>query len=154
MASNGSPSHRLDINIVQLLSDDQGWGEVGWSSENKQLKTPELQKMAESGLRFERYYSGSPICSPARAAIITGRSPHRTGVWNQGAPLRLQEKTVAQALQNAGWKTAHFGKWHLEGIHSLGISGGMCSVRRRRPSLAVPRLTTSPTLRLFLYLLA
>ena len=110
--------------IVQLLSDDQGWGEVEWRDPEKRLRTPNLAAMAANGLRLERYYSGSPVCSPARAALLTGRAPHRTGVDNQGMPLRLQEKTVAHALQRAGWHCAHFGKMHLEGIHSLGIGGG------------------------------
>lgn len=87
--------------------------------------------MADFGLVFERYYAGSCICSPARAALLTGRAPHRTGVTNQGVALRLQEQTVAKALANAGWRTAHFGKWHLDGIHSLGIGGGRQSSSHR-----------------------
>ena len=90
--------------IVQLLSDDQGWGEVEWRYPKKRLRTPHLAAMAANGLRLERYYSGAPVCSPARAALLTGRVPHRTGVLNQGMPLRLQETTVAHALQNAGWR--------------------------------------------------
>ena len=111
------------VNIVLALSDDQGWGEVGYRG-HTHLHTPGLDRMAAQGLRFERFYSGAPICSAARAALLTGRSPHRTGVTTQGQPLRLQEKTLATALRKAGYATGHFGKWHLDGIHGLGTTQG------------------------------
>ena len=111
------------VNIVLALSDDQGWGDVGYRG-NTHLRTPELDRMAEAGLRFERFYSGAPICSAARAALLTGRSPHRTGVTTQGQPLRLQERTLAQALRKAGYATGHFGKWHLDGVKGQPVQGG------------------------------
>ena len=76
--------------------------------------------MAANGLRFERFYAGGPVCSPTRAAVLTGRSPDRTGVLQHGYALRLQEKTIAQALQRAGYVTGHFGKWHLNGHRGPG----------------------------------
>ena len=115
---------RPSINIVVALSDDQGWGEVGFRG-HTHLPTPGLDRMAAHGLRFERFYSGAPICSAARAALLTGRSPHRTGVTSQGQPLRLQEQTLATALQKAGYATGHFGKWHLDGIHGFGDVQGV-----------------------------
>src|SRR5690606_9053990 len=75
---------------------------------------------AEAGLRFERFYAGSPVCSPTRASILTGRSGVRTGVPEHGYALRHQEKTIAQALRAAGYVTAHFGKWHLNGLRGPG----------------------------------
>ena len=110
-------------NIVVALSDDHGWGDVGYRG-HKYLRTPELDKMAASGLRFDRFYSGAPICSAARAALLTGRSPHRTGITTHGQALRLQERTVAQALRDANYATGHFGKWHLDGIHGVPTQGG------------------------------
>lgn len=110
---------RRRINIVLALSDDQGWGEVGFRG-HTHLPTPGLDGMAAHGLRFERFYSGAPICSAARAALLTGRSPHRTGVTSQGQPLRLQEQTLATALRKGGYATGHFGKWHLDGVHGFG----------------------------------
>lgn len=95
-------------NIILAMTDDQGWGEMGYRG-HKVLKTPNLVEMANNGLRLERFYV-SPVCSPTRASALTGRAADRTGVIDQGQPLRLQEnKTIAQALQNAGWATGHFG---------------------------------------------
>lgn len=107
-------------NIVLVMADDQGWGQTGYYN-HPYLKTPNLDAMAANGLRFDRFYAGGPVCSPTRASVLTGRTHDRTGVWNHGAPLRLQEKTIAQALKDAGYATAHFGKWHLNGIRGPGV---------------------------------
>jgi arylsulfatase A-like enzyme len=119
----GAMGRAQRVNIVLALSDDQGWGEVSYRG-HTHLPTPGLDRMAAHGLRFERFYSGAPICSAARAALLTGRSPHRTGVTTQGQPLRLQEQTLATALRKAGYATAHYGKWHLDGIHGFGTALG------------------------------
>ncbi|HSM49697.1 MAG TPA: sulfatase-like hydrolase/transferase, partial [Draconibacterium sp.] len=76
--------------------------------------------MAENGIRFNRFYAGAPVCSPTRASVLTGRSNDRTGVYSHGYAMCRQEKTIAQALQKAGYKTAHFGKWHLNGLKGPG----------------------------------
>ncbi|HUG19421.1 MAG TPA: sulfatase-like hydrolase/transferase [Planctomycetaceae bacterium] len=102
-----------------ILTDDQGWGEMGYY-EHPVLKTPNLDAMAANGLRFDRFYAGAPNCSPTRATVMTGRTNDRTGVQNHGVPLRLQERTLAQALKNAGYATGHFGKWHLNGLRGPG----------------------------------
>ena len=107
-------------NIVFVMSDDQGWGQMGYYN-HPFLKTPNLDAMASNGLRFDRFYAGGPVCSPTRASVLTGRTHNRTGVWNHGAPFRVQEKTIAQALRNEGYATAHFGKWHLNGIRGPGV---------------------------------
>lgn len=107
-------------NIVFVMSDDQGWGQMGYYN-HPFLKTPNLDDMASNGLRFDRFYAGGPVCSPTRASVLTGRTHNRTGVWNHGAPFRTQEKTIAQALRDAGYATAHFGKWHLNGIRGPGV---------------------------------
>ncbi len=105
--------------IVLVMADDMGWGQTGYY-DHPVLKTPHLDAMAANGLRFDRFYAGAPNCSPTRATVITGRSNDRTGVLNHGYPLRLQERTVAQALRGAGYATAHFGKWHLNGMQGPG----------------------------------
>src|SRR5690606_37457517 len=64
---------------------------------------------------------GAPVCSPTRASVLTGRSNDRTGVLSHGYALRLQEKTIAQALRGAGYVTGHFGKWHLNGHKGPGV---------------------------------
>jgi arylsulfatase A-like enzyme len=106
-------------NIVLVMSDDQGWGQTGYY-DHPILKTPELDEMAKNGLRFDRFYAGAPNCSPTRSTVMTGRSNDRTGVFDHGYALRLQEKTVVQAFQEAGYTTGHFGKWHLSGFRGPG----------------------------------
>ncbi len=109
-------THAADTqpNIIFVMADDMGWGQTGYRG-HPVLKTPNLDAMAANGLRFERFYAGGPVCSPTRASVLTGRSHDRTGVLTHGYALRLQEKTIAQALNGSGYATGHFGKWHLNG---------------------------------------
>ncbi len=106
-------------NVVLVMSDDQGWGQTGYNG-HPLLKTPHLDQMAASGIRFDRFYAGASNCSPTRATLLTGRSNDRTGVQTHGYPLRRQEKTIAQAMRDAGYATGHFGKWHLNGLRGPG----------------------------------
>jgi len=105
--------------IVLVMADDMGWGETGYNG-HPLLKTPHLDAMAAAGLRFDRFYAGAPNCSPTRASVMTGRSNNRAGVENHGYALRRQEKTLPRALRDAGYATAHFGKWHLNGFKGPG----------------------------------
>ena len=107
-------------NIILVMADDMGWGQTGYY-DHPILKTPNLDAMAQSGLRFDRFYAGAPNCSPTRATVLTGRTNDRTGVLNHGVPMRPQEITIAQILSNAGYQTAHFGKWHLNGLRGPGV---------------------------------
>jgi arylsulfatase A-like enzyme len=106
-------------NIILCMTDDQGWADVSYNESgrlaNGMFKTAELDKMAAAGMRFDRFYAAAPVCSPTRGSCLTGRHPFRYGVKSPGNPLKLQEKTIAHALSAAGYKTAHFGKWHLNG---------------------------------------
>lgn len=113
-ALNAKPRH-----IIFMMADDMGWGETGYRG-HPVLKTPNLDAMAANGLRFERFYAASPVCSPTRASVLTGRTPFRCGVRSHGYALRFQEKTIAQALKSAGFVTGHFGKWHLNGFMGPG----------------------------------
>lgn len=106
-------------NIVLVMADDQGWGQVGYNG-HPTLKTPNLDAMARAGIRFNRFYAAGPVCSPTRASVLTGRTHNRTGVPSHGNNLCLQEKTLPQALKNAGYATGHFGKWHLNGVRGAG----------------------------------
>ncbi|CAN5855807.1 sulfatase-like hydrolase/transferase [soil metagenome] len=99
-------------NIVLCMADDQGWGDVGYSGASPVL-TPVLDEMAASALRFDRFSTASSVCSPTRGSVLTGRHPNRFGCFSWGYELRPQEVTIAEALQQAGYATGHFGKWHL-----------------------------------------
>ena len=106
-------------NIIYILADDIGWGELGWQGGGKHRGTPtsELDKMAYEGMRFYAAYS-EPSCTPSRIAINTGRHPVRTGLTSVLWPgaeegLAAEEKTVAEVLSEAGYDTAMWGKWHL-----------------------------------------
>jgi len=102
-------------NIVIVLADDQGWGDMGYYS-HPALKTPNFDSMAAAGLRFDRFYAAAPVCSPTRGSILTGRHPNRFGCFSWGRTLRPQEVTLAEALRTAGYATGHFGKWHLGSV--------------------------------------
>lgn len=99
-------------NIVLLMADDQGWGDVGYYG-NPIPQTPVLDEMSKTGLRLDRFYAAAPVCSPTRGSVMTGRHPNRFGCFSWGHTLRPQEITVAEALKTAGYATGHFGKWHL-----------------------------------------
>lgn len=99
-------------NIILLMGDDHGWEETGYNG-NPWLKTPVLDEMAATGLRFDHFYSGHPSCSPTRGSVMTGRHPNRYGTFNPGFSIRPQEITIARLLKDAGYATGHFGKWHL-----------------------------------------
>ncbi len=101
-------------NIVLVMADDQGWGDTSYNG-HPELKTPNLDSLASSGLRMNRFYTAHFNCSPTRASIMTGRHPARMATFSPGAPIRAQEMTVARVLQGAGYTTGHFGKWHLNG---------------------------------------
>ena len=106
-------------NVILVMADDMGYGQTGYYN-HPVLKTPNLDAMAANGIRFDRFYAGAPNCSPTRATVLTGRTNDRTGVHNHGYAINKQEKTIAQAFQKAGYSTAHFGKWHLNGLRGPG----------------------------------
>ncbi len=107
-------------NIILIMTDDQGWAQTGYY-DHPVLKTPNLDSMAENGLRFDRFYAGAPQCSPTRATVLTGRNNDRTGVFYHGYALNKNEITITKQLKNIGYSTGHFGKWHLNGIRGPGV---------------------------------
>lgn len=100
-------------NLVVFLADDAGWGDYGFSG-NTQVATPNIDSIAKGGVSLDRFYV-CPVCSPTRAEFLTGRYHPRTGVKGVSTGqerLDLDEKTLADAFQAAGYATGAFGKWH------------------------------------------
>ena len=100
-------------NIVIILSDDQGWGDLSISG-NKNLSTPNIDLLAQNGVRFNYFYV-CPVSSPTRAELLTGRYHDRLGVYSTsegGERMNLDETTIAEVFKKAGYVTAAFGKWH------------------------------------------
>ena len=101
-------------NILFILTDDQGWWDVG-ARGNKDIDTPVMDRLAREGVDFVRFYA-APVCAPTRAGLMTGRYCFRTGLYNTrfgGDSLGLGEVTIAELLNKAGYRTGCFGKWHL-----------------------------------------
>jgi arylsulfatase A-like enzyme len=118
-------------NVVIILADDLGWADLGCYG-SKFHRTPNIDRMAKEGVRFTNFYAACPVCSPTRAALMTGKHPARLGItdWLPGRPdradqalarpklvnaLPLEEMTLATRFKKAGYATAHVGKWHLGG---------------------------------------
>lgn len=105
-------------NLIIIYCDDLGYGDLGCFG-SPDIKTPHLDELARTGVRFTNWYSNSPVCSPSRASLLTGRYPRRAGVTNilggkRGTPgLPPDEITLAKALKPLGYRSALFGKWHL-----------------------------------------
>ncbi len=105
-------------NVVIILTDDQGYGDLGCMG-SKDLKTPYLDALAENGIKFTSMYSASPVCSPSRAALLTGRYPGNAGVrailagHRKASGLTPKVPTLATALKKEGYATGICGKWHL-----------------------------------------
>lgn len=100
-------------NIILILTDDQGWGDLS-SNGNTNIETPNIDKLAESGVTFDRFYVCA-VCSPTRSELLTGRYHVRSGVWSTGAGgerMDLDETTIAEVFRAAGYSTAAYGKWH------------------------------------------
>src|SRR5579871_1515121 len=103
-------------NIVFILCDDLGYGDL--ASYGSNIQTPNLDRMAAEGMRFTNFCAADPVCSPSRAALLTGRYPTRVGVPQVLMPentggLSLDETTLANCLKDRGYRTMCIGKWHL-----------------------------------------
>jgi len=121
------------LNVVLIMTDDMGWKDLACQGNDK-LRTPKIDALAQQGVRFTDAYSASPVCSPTRAAMMTGLAPARLNITQHGADgpmfwpegrkiqppviehiLALERVTLAERLKEAGYATGFFGKWHLSG---------------------------------------
>lgn len=116
-ASQGQAETDPPPNIILLMGDDHGWDEVGYYG-HPHVQTPVLDEMSRLGLRMDNFRSGHPSCSPTRGSFLTGRHPNRYGTFSPGYSIRPQEISIAQILGDAGYATAHYGKWHLGPVKS------------------------------------
>ena len=132
-------------NFIFILADDLGWRDIGCYGSTF-YETPNLDRLAQRGMRFTDAYASCPVCSPTRAGVHTGKYPARVGITNwiggksqgrlQDVPylheLPLSEQTLATALRDGGYQTWHVGKWHMGGPefypqhHGFDINIGGC----------------------------
>lgn len=116
-------------NIVLLLADDLGYGDPACYG-NEAIKTPHIDALAADGMRFTQFYAASAVCTPTRASILTGKYPLRFNITqhfkDRGEHLPTEVVTLAELLREAGYFTAHIGKWHLGGLRRADLE------RRRR----------------------
>jgi arylsulfatase A len=119
MCCAGGRAEEQPPNIVIFLADDLGWGDLGCYG-HPIVHSPHLDAFARQGIRLTQCYAASAVCSPSRSAILTGRTPHRNGVftWIQAGSelhLRTSELALPKLLKEQGYTTCHVGKWHLSG---------------------------------------
>ena len=117
-------AHQTKPNILLIYSDDHGWADLGAQGVDKDIHTPNLDQLAQDGVRFSRGYVSAPQCVPSRAGVITGRHQQRFGVEdNNKGPLPLAELTIAERLKPAGYVSGQVGKWHLDLNEKRGAEG-------------------------------
>jgi uncharacterized sulfatase len=105
--------------FVFIMTDTQATNAIG-AYGRPELQTPNIDKLARTGIKFENAYTTCPLCTPARAGIFTGIYPHTAGAWTNNLPLGDNIKTMGQRFRDNGYDTAYIGKWHLDGHDYFG----------------------------------
>jgi arylsulfatase A-like enzyme len=106
-------------NIILFMSDDQGWGQVGYNG-HPELQTPVLDELSRTGVRFDNFYVNASVCAPTRYGVLTGLQPSQNGCFTvEQCRLEPETTTIAEVLRDAGYRTAHFGKWHLGNLRDM-----------------------------------
>lgn len=117
-ADQNKPQPKQKPNVILIMTDDQSFQDLGCYG-SKEVYTPNLDKLAEAGVRFTRYYSGAPLSSPSRASILSGCTPQTAGLAMNAtsrkgdAGMPTETVTIAEMLRDNGYATAHIGKWHI-----------------------------------------
>jgi arylsulfatase A-like enzyme len=117
-AKAGTPPGPQTPNVLLIVVDDMGYGDLGCYG-SKQIRSPGIDRLAREGVRLTDCYANAPICSPTRAALMTGNYPQRAGLeWavsygERGVGLAASQPSLARSMRSAGFRTALFGKWHL-----------------------------------------
>ncbi|MBN1676531.1 MAG: sulfatase-like hydrolase/transferase [Kiritimatiellae bacterium] len=106
-------------NIIMFFTDQQRWDSCGCYGQTLDV-TPNLDRMAAEGVRFNQAFTCQPVCGPARACLQTGKYATEVGCWRNGIALPLEEKTLAHRFSEAGYEVGYIGKWHLASTHGLG----------------------------------
>lgn len=110
-ASDAESKGARRANVLLLLADDLGWGDVGFNGRTE-WATPNLDRLAARGTTFKRFYTAAVVCAPSRAALMSGRYTIHNGVSRNNDDLPAREVTLAEAFKTQGYDTALFGKWH------------------------------------------
>ena len=110
-------------NFVFIMTDTQATNVIG-AYGHPEWRTPNIDRLAETGIKFERAYTTCPVCTPARAGLFTGIYPHTAGAWTNNVALGDNIKTLGQRFRDAGYATTYVGKWHLDGHDYFGT--GIC----------------------------
>lgn len=106
-------------NFVFIVTDTQGANVVG-AYGHPEVRTPNIDRLAGQGVRFDQAFTTAPVCTPARAGIFTGIYAHAAGAWANNLPLGANVHTMGQRFRDAGYRTAYIGKWHLDGYDYFG----------------------------------
>ena len=159
LAASPAAAPAQSPNVVVIFADDLGYGDLG-AYGHPTLRTPALDRMAAEGMRFTQFYTGASVCTPSRAALLTGRLPVRSGTMgrprvffpNSSGGLPAEEITIAEALKARGYATGMVGKWHLghlprylptrqgfDSYYGIPYSNDMTNERRGDPPLPLLR---------------